>query len=115
MINADSLRIEQVLINLLTNAFKYAPGKPISITLEKTGDMACIRVKDQGPGIPREAQERIFKRFERVKASDNIGGLGLGLYISHQIVEAHKGRIFVNSSENQGAEFVVELPILKHV
>lgn len=108
----DSMRIEQVIINLLTNAIKYAPGKPIKITLQKSGQMAKIAIKDQGPGIAEENQERIFKRFERVKATDNIGGLGLGLYISHQIVEAHQGKIYVESEQGKGSNFVIELPLI---
>lgn len=108
----DPMRIEQVIINLLTNALKYAPGKPIKISLEKSGEIAKICIKDQGPGIAEENQERIFKRFERVKATDNVGGLGLGLYISHQIIEAHHGKIYVESTPGHGSNFVIELPVV---
>lgn len=107
----DQVRIEQVLINLLTNAAKYAPGKPVKLTLKRKGNYVCISVKDQGPGIAREHQERIFERFERVKSSENITGLGLGLFISHQIVLAHKGIIQIESEPGQGAEFKIELPL----
>lgn len=107
----DQMRIEQVIINLLTNAVKYAPGKPIKVTLMKGHNVAKICIRDQGPGIAEEHQERIFKRFERVKATDNIGGLGLGLYISHQIIEAHQGKIYVESKEGSGSNFVIELPL----
>lgn len=108
----DPMRIEQVIINLLTNALKYAPGKPIKISLKKAGEIAKICIKDQGPGIAPENQERIFKRFERVKATDNVGGLGLGLYISHQIIEAHHGKIYVESTPGNGSNFVIELPVV---
>lgn len=107
----DKVRIEQVLINLLTNAAKYAPKKPILVTMEKNSTMVKIQVKDLGPGISPENQERIFKRFERVSDKQNIGGLGLGLYICKQIVEAHQGQIYVQSVLGEGSTFVVELPL----
>lgn len=111
----DPLRIEQVLVNLLTNAVKYAPMKTIKVTLTKKDPMAKICVKDEGPGIAPEHQERIFGRFERVRATDNIGGLGLGLYISRQIIDAHHGKIYVESSSGKGANFIIELPIAQSV
>ena len=107
----DKVRIEQVLINFLTNAEKYAPGKPIVISLQTSDDSATISVKDQGPGIAPEDQKRIFDRFERIKARDNIGGLGLGLYISKQIIEAHGGHISVVSEEGKGATFIAQIPL----
>lgn len=107
----DKVRIEQVFINLLTNAGKYAAGKPVHVTLTRLGDMAQIIVRDEGNGIDKENQARIFDRFERVRDKDNVGGLGLGLYISKQIVEAHAGRIYVQSELGKGAAFFVELPL----
>lgn len=109
--NVDPLRIEQVIVNLLSNAVKYAPSKTIRISLLKQGNIAKICIKDQGPGIDPEHHERIFQRFERVKATDNIGGLGLGLYISRQIIEAHNGKIYVESTPGQGSNFIIELPV----
>ncbi len=106
----DKVRIEQVIINLLTNAAKYAPKKPIITTVTKSGSIIKIQVKDQGPGISLDNQDRIFKRFERVSDKQNIGGLGLGLYICKQIVEAHHGRIYVQSVLGEGSTFTVELP-----
>jgi signal transduction histidine kinase/HAMP domain-containing protein len=108
--NWDRVRIEQVIINLLTNAAKYAPKKPILIKLEKVNNTIKIVVTDQGPGISLENHERIFKRFERVSDKSNIGGLGLGLYICKQIVEAHRGKIYVESIIGVGSTFTVELP-----
>ena len=108
----DQIRIEQVLVNLLMNAVKYAPGMPVDITLKRHGNMARICISDQGPGISKEHQERIFKRFERITTNDNVGGLGLGLYISQQIIEAHRGRIFVESELNKGSSFIIDLPII---
>lgn len=107
----DRVRIEQVFINLLTNAAKYAPGKPLHVTLKKFKAMACLIVRDQGPGISHADQKRIFDRFERVKDRDNVGGLGLGLYISRQIVEAHEGLISVESEPGEGSTFQVLLPL----
>ena len=107
----DRMRLEQVLVNLLTNAVKYAPGKPISVIVEKRKNIALITVKDQGPGIAQENQERIFKRFERVKNSENIGGLGLGLYISSQIIQAHNGQIRIESELGKGSSFIIEIPL----
>lgn len=106
----DRFRIEQVLVNLLTNAAKYAPGKPIKLSLKKHESFVRIRVTDQGPGIAENDVERIFNRFERVQNNDNIGGLGLGLYICKQIVSGHEGKIYLDSSVKEGASFVVELP-----
>lgn len=107
----DRVRIEQVLINFLTNAAKYAPGKPVTIELSRVDDQARLSVKDQGPGIDSMDQARIFDRFERVRAKNNIGGLGLGLYISKQIVDAHGGNISVESNPGEGASFIVTLPL----
>jgi signal transduction histidine kinase len=74
------------------------------------GGGAVLRVRDNGPGIPPEKQPYIFDRFERADAQKDISGLGLGLYITRQIVEMHAGKIRVDSRDGQGAEFVVELP-----
>jgi PAS domain S-box-containing protein len=106
----DRLRIEQVFINLLVNALKYAPGTPINIRAEATPDRVIVSLRDEGPGIPVENQARIFDRFERVSSDRNIGGLGLGLFITRQIVEAHGGSIRVDSTPGHGATFIFELP-----
>lgn len=107
----DAHRIEQVLTNLITNAMKYAPGKPVEVTTARQGDAAVITVRDHGPGVAPQDRERIFGRFERATRANDVSGLGLGLYISRQIVEAHGGRIRVDSGPGGGAAFVVELPI----
>lgn len=106
----DSFRIEQVLINLLANAVKYAPGKPVSVTLSQENNIVVLSIKDNGAGISKTDQARIFKRFERVGSSTAIAGLGLGLYIVSQIVGEHGGKVFVESSLGHGAKFTVKIP-----
>lgn len=108
--NIDRFRMEQVLTNLLTNAIKYGEGKPVTITLSQHGSEISLTVSDQGMGIAKENQQRIFARFERAVAAKNISGLGLGLYISQQIVQAHQGTIIVQSAPNEGACFIVNIP-----
>ncbi|HUJ24400.1 MAG TPA: ATP-binding protein [Myxococcales bacterium] len=109
--NFDGLRIDQVLTNLLSNALKYGAGKPVNVRLWTEGDRVRIAVTDQGIGIAVGDQERIFERFERAVSSREFSGLGLGLYISRQIVEAHGGTISVASKPGQGSAFVVDLPM----
>jgi signal transduction histidine kinase len=106
----DRARIEQVLSNLVSNAVKYAPGKPIHVTLEALGERALVVVRDHGMGIDEADQARIFDRFERAVAHRNYGGFGLGLWIARQLVEAHGGTISVQSKPGEGAAFIVELP-----
>ena len=103
------MRLEQVVVNLLSNAIKYGAGKPISVTVALAGPAARIIVRDRGIGIGAEDQARIFERFERA-VSLNYGGLGLGLYITREIVRAHGGTIRVESEPGAGAAFIVELP-----
>jgi signal transduction histidine kinase len=112
LIAIDRLRIDQVLTNLLSNAIKYAPGKPLRVGLAAEGGVARIEVRDQGPGISKGDQDKLFTRFERAAASATaVSGLGLGLFISKQIVEAHHGKIKINSEPGSGASFVVTLPL----
>jgi signal transduction histidine kinase len=105
----DRVRMEQVLANLITNAMRYGPGRPVRITVEGRGETAVLSVSDQGIGVAPEDQQRIFQRFERAAPSSHYGGLGLGLYISAQIVEMHGGSIHVESRLGQGSRFIVEL------
>jgi two-component system sensor kinase FixL len=106
----DRLRIEQVLTNLLSNAMKFGPGKPISVEVEPDGDRVRVVVRDRGIGIAEDDRQRIFQRFERAVPAQHFGGLGLGLYIARQIVEAHGGRIDVEAEGGEGTAFRVELP-----
>nr|WP_240672402.1 GAF domain-containing sensor histidine kinase [Corallococcus coralloides] len=105
----DRLRMEQIMLNLLTNAMKYGAGRPIRMEVAKHAGRAWLIVEDHGMGIPVESQARIFERFERA-SSLNYGGLGLGLFITRRIVEAHGGSIRVESEPGHGARFIVELP-----
>ena len=107
----DPKRIEQVVVNLLSNAAKYAAGTPLHVRVQRLGACAVLSVADQGKGISAANQLKIFERFERVVSGSGISGLGLGLYIVKEIVTAHRGDIHVESDEGQGATFVVELPL----
>ncbi len=107
----DRLRLEQVVTNLLSNALKYGPGKPIQVRLEAAGGLARLTVRDEGIGIEPEYLARIFEKFERAVSGRHYGGLGLGLYITRQIVNALGGRVAVESTPQQGAVFTVELPL----
>lgn len=106
----DRARVDQVLSNLVSNAVKYAPGKPVDVVLDRSGDRARIIVRDHGEGIDVADQARIFDRFERAVPGQNYGGFGLGLWIARQLVEAHGGAISVQSQVGEGATFIVELP-----
>lgn len=107
----DEFRIEQVVINLLTNALRYGEGKPVEVSLRLLPQGACISVRDHGRGISPADQQRIFEQFSRVASDDGTGGLGLGLFITRQLVRAHGGSINVESSQGAGAEFTVTLPL----
>jgi signal transduction histidine kinase len=106
----DRMRIEQVLTNLLSNAMKFGAARPIEVTVEADAENVRISVCDHGMGISREDQSRIFDRFERAVSSRHFGGLGLGLYISVQILSAHHGSLRVESEPGQGSCFMVNLP-----
>jgi PAS domain S-box-containing protein len=108
----DRLRLERVLANLLSNAFKYGRGKPIEVRVERAGGHARLAVRDQGPGIPLEEQRHIFERFKKAPSSQGKKeGFGLGLYIVRQLVEAHGGTLRVESTPGEGTTFTVELPL----
>jgi signal transduction histidine kinase len=107
----DPLRIEQVIANLLSNACKYGAGKPIRVEVGMAGPRARLSVRDHGIGIAPADRERIFERFERAASARHYGGLGLGLYITRQVVEAHGGTIWVASHAGAGSTFSVELPL----
>ena len=108
----DRSRLDQVLTNLVGNALKYGGGAPITVSIG-SGAAGHVRfiVRDEGPGIPLEHQERIFGQFERANDSESLPGMGLGLWLVRRIVTAHGGTINLDSIPGQGATFSVVLPI----
>ena len=107
----DPGRMEQVFINLINNAIRYGNGKPIDVEMHQNENQAHLSIRDQGRGIPEEMKDKIFDRFERAVDSKEISGLGLGLYITKKIVEAHDGRIWVESESGRGSTFHVTIPL----
>ncbi len=107
----DSTRLEQVIVNLISNAAKYAPGSEVSIALKKLGNEVSFVVTDNGPGISSENQVKIFEKYERVRKDEHVKGLGLGLFIARQIVEQHGGNLSLKSHLGQGSVFTMNLPI----
>ncbi len=110
-LNCDSFRMKQVVINLLSNALKYAAHSPIHIRIYKKDQYALFEVQDGGAGISKDKQELIFGRFEKAIEEREVGGLGLGLYIVRQILEAHGSRIEVESDIGKGTKFTVMIPL----
>jgi signal transduction histidine kinase len=108
----DALRLEQAVTNLVINAGKYGLKRPVTVRLNRVGKKAQISIEDQGRGISPEDQARIFKPFERAVSISEVSGLGLGLYISSQIIQAHGGRISLKSEVGQGSTFTMELPLM---
>jgi PAS domain S-box-containing protein len=106
----DEYRTDQVLSNLMTNAIKYGGGKPVRVSLATRGGRILVAVEDHGAGIEERDRARVFERFERAVGSDNVSGLGLGLYISKEIVEALGGKIRLESEVGRGSTFIIELP-----
>jgi PAS domain S-box-containing protein len=106
----DRFRLEQVVTNLVTNAIKFGGGKPVELCVEEEGSRGRLVVRDRGIGIADEDIERIFKRYEQAISSRAYGGLGLGLYIAREIVEAHGGTIHAESQAGEGSTFTVALP-----
>ena len=108
----DGVRLSQVFENLFTNAIKYAPGAAIAVELNQVGENVLISFMDHGPGIPAESLPLIFERFYRVRTEEKtVTGTGLGLYICKQIIRAHRGKIWAESTPRQGTTFFIELPI----
>ena len=107
----DRDRLDQVLTNLLTNALRYAPASQVTMELFRTGGSATLTVSDTGPGISREHLPKLFDRYERGAFSHDQRGMGLGLFISREIVLAHQGSITVKSEPGRGARFCITLPL----
>ncbi len=109
-LECDPARLEQVIGNLLSNAAHHAPGTRVRLRLERDGDRVLLSVEDEGPGVPAEVRERVFEPYEKVDRAQRGHGLGLGLHIARQIVEAHHGTIRMLAAPGGGARVVVELP-----
>lgn len=111
---ADSLRIEQVLINLLSNAAKFTPqGGSISVSADEQNGYIVIEVQDSGPSIPLEEQHKVFQPYYRLKGAnkEHIPGVGLGLALCKHLVELHGGRIWIESEQGKGNTFAFSLPV----
>lgn len=106
----DRMRLEQIVSNLLSNALKYGPGKPIEIRVEPLSETVRLSVRDEGIGIAEEEQGKLFDRFERLVSEHHYGGLGLGLWVVREIVDGFGGTIHVDSALGEGATFTVVLP-----
>ncbi|MBA2405024.1 MAG: CHASE domain-containing protein [Bdellovibrionales bacterium] len=112
LVRGDDYRLEQVLSNLLGNAIKYGNGQPVMISVSENEGFATIKVQDNGIGISPISLPQIFQRYERAISSNNISGLGLGLYITKKIIDSHNGRIEVESVLGEGSSFTVYLPLI---
>ena len=112
IIKGDQQRIEQAILNLMTNAIKYSPkAEEIYVDLELTGKYSLVKVRDKGIGLTAQQRQQLFTRFYRAESTKGISGLGLGLYLTKQIIDRHHGRIDVNSEYGRGSEFVLSLPL----
>ncbi len=111
----DKGRIEQVITNLVSNAIKYGEGKPIAIKIYTSGNQGKFIIKDEGMGIPQQEQKVIFDLFKRASGPGKYKkGLGVGLFITSQIVKIHGGKIKVSSIPTKGTTFTIELPLNKN-
>lgn len=110
---ADAGNLYVSIINLISNAVKYSKDPLVIVETKTNGVQYSISVKDNGVGIPRQFQKRLFKKFYRVPTGDvhNVKGLGLGLYFVKKVVDAHKGKITVNSIPGIGSEFIIDIPV----
>lgn len=114
LVEADPHRLERILTNLLSNALKYSePGTQVVIRAERDGSELRVSVIDRGAGIPGEEIPRLFERYYRANVTARTSGLGLGLYIARMLVEAHSGRIWVESEAGKGSTFSFTLPIAR--
>jgi len=108
---ADPLAAEQVVENLLSNAIKFGAGRPVGVSLGRSGPVAALAISDQGIGISAEDQARIFERFERAVTQREHGGFGIGLWLANRLVRAMDGEIAVSSEPGRGTTFIVSLPL----
>ncbi len=107
----DAVRLRHVLVHLLSNACRFGVGKPVEVVLERSGGMARFSVRDQGPGIAPEVYAKILQPLGRASSPRHYGGLGLGLFLSRRIVEAHGGSLNLSSRAGSGTTVTVSLPM----
>lgn len=106
----DVVHLDTIISNLVTNANKYAPGRPVTIAITGSRDVVRIEVSDRGPGIAPADRARVFERFGRGRGMSAVGGLGIGLWMARALVEAHGGGITCEDRRGGGTTFLVELP-----
>jgi signal transduction histidine kinase len=111
MVELDVFRFDQVLNNIITNALKYASGRPVKVSIVREAAQVRVSIKDQGKGIAKENLDKIFQRFERATSENDPAGLGLGLYISREIIIAHGGNLWAESKIDVGSEFFITIPL----
>lgn len=113
--NFDRRGLDQVLSNLISNAIRFGNAKPIQVKIYTETDQMIVEVKDSGIGIDQKDFCKIFKKFKKIGESNPSSGLGVGLYITRQIVLAHGGRIYFNSQLNEGSTFTVRMPLTREI
>lgn len=112
VVSGDEKRLTQVIANLLSNVRKHTtPSTPVEVSLTSTDTTATIVIDDEGPGIEPQHVERVFDRYYRVNPDDSPHGTGLGLSIVHDLVTAHRGRVWISSHHGEGTTVTIELPI----
>jgi signal transduction histidine kinase len=112
MVKWDRFRIEQVILNLLTNAVRHGNNSAIHLNVTTGGGYMYIKVKDHGPGIPKANHKKIFERYERINHNREKDGFGLGLYLCGEIMKFHQGKISLESNVGEGACFELQIPLI---
>ena len=107
----DPVRLDTIITNVLSNAIKFGPGHPITISVQRVGDAATLTVRDQGIGMTTDERSDVFQKFTRAAPKENYGGFGLGLWIVEQLVRAHGGSVALTSEKGRGTTVTVVLPI----
>ncbi len=113
LVTADKIKLEQVVVNLLSNALKYAKSrKPVRIKAIIENNSLIVSVKDEGIGLTAEEVSHLFEKFYRADSGKDIPGLGFGLYICYEIIKSHKGKIWAESTPGEGSVFYFRIPVV---